>query len=509
MICPNILGGCRGTTGPGSTNPANGEPYGPDFPTITIGDIVQVQRRLIDHLGISTLLAAIGGSMGGHQVLAWGAEHPDRVRGLVPIACSPRLSSQALAFDIVGRNAITQDPDFHGGRYYGRQVGPNVGLAIARMIGHITYLSPQALDRKFGPTRRQPRDVPIEFEKEFSVGSYLGYQGAKFVDRFDANSYITLSMAMDLFDLGATKPELVEALRAGLNEWLVISFTSDWLFPAAESQKLVDALIATNNAPVSYCNIRTDCGHDAFLLPAELPQYGGLIEGFLGSLSGHAPDDEGGAQAPDEGRSTTSIFHPDHPHRLDYDRIVDLIAPSSGVLDLGCGTGELLVRLHRRGHREIVGVDIDQDAIIACVRKGLPAIHADLNEGLRSFGDKQFSVVVLSQTLQTVMEIEGLIDEMLRVGQTCIVSFPNFGYHRLRTMLAEQGRAPETPGLLHHKWYNTPNIRVLSIADFEDTCSRKSITIHRRAALDTENDWREVTDEPNLNADLAIFVISR
>lgn len=509
VICPNILGGCRGTTGPGSANPATGQPYGPDFPTITVADIVEVQRRLIDHLEIGTLLAAVGGSMGGHQVLCWGTRHPHRVKGLIPIACSPRLSSQAVAFDVVGRNAIMQDPDFNGGRYYNRKVGPNVGLAIARMIGHITYLSPQALDRKFDATRYQPRDVPIEFEKEFSVGSYLGYQGAKFVDRFDANSYITLSMAMDLFDLGATRQELVDAFQAGLNEWLVISFTSDWLFPAAESRKLVDALIATNNKPVSYCNIRSDCGHDAFLLPAELPRYGGLIEGFLAHLSGEPVVGDVGPQAAADGRSATSIFHPDHPHRLDYDRIVDLIEPSAGVLDLGCGTGGLLLRLRERGHEEIVGVDIDQDAIIACVRQGLPGIHADLNEGLRSFGDKQFSAVVLSQTLQTVMEVEGLIDEMLRVGRRCIVSFPNFGYRKLRGMLAEQGRAPETPGLLHHKWYDTPNIRVLSIADFEDFCGRRGITVHRRVALDTEDNWREVADDPNLNADLAIFVISR
>jgi len=508
VICPNALGGCRGTTGPNSTNPDTGRPYGPDFPVITVKDIVEVQLRLIDHLGIDKLLAVVGGSLGGHQALCWGAGHSDRVEGVIAVAASARLSSLALAFDIIGRNAITQDPNFNGGRYYDRPVRPDVGLAIARMIGHISYLSPQALDEKFDATRYQPRDVPVVVEKRFSIGSYLGYQGAKFVERFDANSYIALSMAMDLFDLGATKEELVEALKAGTSHWLLISFTSDWLFTAGESQTLVDALIATNNKPVSYCNVHSDSGHDAFLLPDALKRYGALIAGFLANLIGEAPaGDEAGAE--DQPHSPTSIFHPAHPHRLDYDRITDLIDPSESVLDLGCGNGWLLTCLRDHGCREIVGVDIDQDAVIACVRKGLPVIHADLNEGLRSFGDGQFGVVVLSQTLQTVKEVEGLVDEMLRVGRKCIVSFPNFGYHKHRKILAEQGRAPETPGLLHYKWYNTPNIRVLSIADFEMFCLQKGIAIHRRVTLDTEDDGREVTDDPNLNADLAIFVISR
>ena len=504
VICPNILGGCRGTTGPGEINPAAGRPYGPDFPTVTVGDMVALQVRLIDHLRIPRLLAAVGGSMGGHQVLWWGAKHPGRVKGLIPLATSPRLSSQALAFDIVGRNAILQDPNFHGGRYYEQGAVPGVGLAIARMIGHISYLSPQALDAKFDATRYQPREVAVEFEKKFSVGSYLGYQGAKFVDRFDANSYIALSMAMDLFDLGSTREQLIGVLKAGGTEWLVVSYTSDWLFSPEESRRIVDALIATNNKPVTYCNVTSEAGHDAFLLEDSLPRYGALMAGFLAHLAGHQV-----GQAPDAEHSPTSIFHPDHPHRIDYERMAGLIAPGESVMDLGCGTGALMQALSHHGCTEIVGVDIDQDAIVGCVGKGLPVIHADLNEGLRLFGDGQFDVVVLSQTLQTVKEVEALVDEMLRVGRRCIVSFPNFGYYKLRKMLAEQGRAPETPGLLSHKWYDTPNIRVLTIGDFEDFCARKGVRVHRRVAFDTEEGWREVEDEPNLKADLAIFVISR
>ena len=202
VICPNLLGGCRGTTGPGSTNPATGKPYGRDFPTITVGDMVEVQRRLLDHLGIGQLLAVVGGSLGGHQALTWATRFPERVQAVVPLATSARLTSQALAFDVVGRNAIRRDPYYHSGQYYAEKRTPEVGLAIARMIGHITYLSREAMRKKFDADRLHPRDVVTDFEKIFSVGSYLGHQGDRFVERFDANSYITLSMAMDLFDLG-------------------------------------------------------------------------------------------------------------------------------------------------------------------------------------------------------------------------------------------------------------------------------------------------------------------
>ena len=182
VICPNLLGGCRGTTGPGSTDPATGQPYGRDFPTVTIGDMVEVQRRLVDHLGIGQLLAVVGGSLGGHQALTWAARFPERVQAVVPVATSPRLNSQALAFDVVGRNAIRRDPHYHGGQYYGEKHTPEVGLAIARMIGHITYLSQEAMTKKFDADRLRPRNVPTDFEKIFSVGSYLGLQGDRFVE---------------------------------------------------------------------------------------------------------------------------------------------------------------------------------------------------------------------------------------------------------------------------------------------------------------------------------------
>jgi homoserine O-acetyltransferase/O-succinyltransferase len=501
VVCPNLLGGCRGTTGPGSLNPATGKPYGRDFPTITVGDMVEVQRRLLEHLGISQLLAVVGGSLGGHQAVAWALRHPACVRGVVALATSARLTSQALAFDVVGRNAILRDPHFHGGQYYDRPHGPDVGLALARMIGHITYLSREAMKEKFEADRLNPRDVAIEFEKRFSVGSYLGYQGAKFVERFDANSYLTLSVAMDLFDLGSTPQELAAAFRNARARWLVVSFSSDWLFPPDQSRDIVNALIA-NSAPVSYCNVLSNCGHDAFLLPNDLAIYGEMMRAFLDHLS---PAPKARAAVKDEAHGPTSIFH---QHRLDYERIAELIPPDASVLDLGCGSGTLLAGLRETNHRRLVGVELEEQKILTGISRGLDIIQADLNRGLGAFATGEFDCVVLSQTLQTVQDVEGVLTEMVRIGRTCIASIPNFGYHRLRSMLAETGRAPKSAGVLHYEWYNTPNIRFFTIADFEDFCRQKHIQVHRRIALDTEA-RAEVFDHPNLNADLAIFVISR
>jgi len=492
VICPNVLGGCRGTTGPNSVNPATNRPYGCDFPTITVADQVEVERRLVEHLGIEKLLAVTGGSMGGHRVLYWGTHLSEHVCGAIPIATSPRLTSQALAFDVVGRNAILRDPDFCDGRYYDMARRPQIGLAMARMLGHITYLSREAMAQKFGDDRLNPKDVVTGFEKTFSVGSYLAHQGEKFVELFDANSYLTLTMAMDLFDLGRRADELAAAFGRSQCRWLVISFTSDWLFPPDQSQEMVDALIATNR-PVSYCNVASSCGHDAFLLPNDRSKYGELIRSFLANLDGTrrgAPPGE------------------DEPPRLDYDLIVDLSRPAHSVLDLGCGNGELLSRLRRRGHDRLLGVELDEDAIIECVRRGLDVVHADLNEGLSSFTDDQFDFVVLSRTLQAIESVESIVNGVLRVGRRGIVTFPNFGYHKLRKMLAEHGRAPEAAGAPRYEWYNTPNIRFLTIADFEEFCAERHIMVHRRLTLDTEA-GREVYDDPNLNADLAIFVISR
>ncbi|MFW6155226.1 MAG: homoserine O-acetyltransferase MetX [Planctomycetota bacterium] len=503
VIGANVLGGCYGTTGPGAINPATGEPYGPDFPAITIGDMVEVQRMLVDALGIERLLAVVGGSMGGMQVLQWAVAYPDRVRAAVPIATTRRLAAQALAFDVVGRNAIRSDPGFHGGRYYDKPGGPSDGLALARMIGHITYLSRQSMDEKFDADRHEPRPVAYAYESRYSVGSYLAYQGGRFVERFDANAYITLSLAMDAFDLAAVYGSLNAALRRATCRWLVISFDSDWLFPPAQSRQLVNAVIATER-PVTYCNIHTRCGHDAFLLADDLDMYGGLMEAFLArTLNGRAETNDAAGPwhlHPD----VRSIFH---GNRIDLDRIVSLIPEGVGVLDLGCGDGEVMSRLRRRGTRDLLGVEVSAEAVLTCARRGLDVVQHDLRDGLGPFRDKQFEIVLLSQTLQTVRRPDRLLLEMLRVGEKGIVSFPNFAHRESRRQLVEEGIAPVTGGL-PFTWYASPNVRFLSIKDFELLCAELGITIHRRIALDTTA-GREVNDEVNLNADTAIFVLSR
>jgi homoserine O-acetyltransferase len=501
VICPNLLGGCRGTTGPCSLNPATGKAYGKDFPTVTIGDMVEVQCRLLQALGIERLKGVVGGSVGGHQAMTWAVRHPEMIDGVVALATSPRLTSQALAFDVVGRNAILRDPHFHSGQYYDRPSGPRVGLALARMIGHITYLSREAMTEKFEADRLSPRDVAIEFEKRFSVGSYLGYQGSKFVERFDANSYLCLSLAMDLFDLGGTKAQLASALSPARCRWLILSFSSDWLFPPDQSRDIVGALLA-NNAPVSYCEIESPCGHDAFLLEDQIAAYGEMTRAFLANLK---PSATASACPQQDAHSPTSIFH---QHRLDYERILELIPEGASVLDLGCGSGGLLARLKARGKAgRLLGVERNEQQVLTCISRDLDVIQADLNKGLAEFSKGQFDCVVLSRTLQAVFDVEGVLREMLRVGKTCIVSTPNFAYGPLRKMLTEEGRAPKSSGVLHYEWYNTPNIRFFTIADFEDFCREKRVRVQRRIALDTEAEV-EVFEDVNLKADLAIFVIS-
>ena len=508
VVCANVLGSCRGTTGPNAINPQTGRPWGSDFPTITVRDMVAVQARLVEHLAIPRLRAVVGGSLGGFQALLWARDYPDRVGSCLPIATSPRLTAQALAFDVVGRNAILHDPNFRNGQYYDAPAGPDVGLALARMLAHITYLSPESMREKFDVTRYTPRDVATAFEKKFSVGSYLAYQGHKFVERFDANSYITLSMAMDLFDLGDSPERLRAALAPARCRWLLVGFSSDWLFPPAQSREIVDALLALDQ-PVSWCEVPSTCGHDAFLLEDDIDLWGPLLAGFLDS------GPEGQLRERHQGSSTfvvappalppTSIFH---RQRLDHDLIASLIAPGQRVLDLGCGDGELLARLAARGHRRSVGVELDPRAVVACVSRGLDVIQADLEQGLPAFRDGQFDVAVLSQTLQSVTDTERLLAEMLRVARQAIVSFPNFAFRELRAMLWHEGRSPKTRGAYGYDWWNTPNRRFPSLLDVEELCARRGIRVLRRIAIDSAQ-GTEVTDNPNLNADLAILVLTR
>lgn len=283
VICPNILGGCMGSTGPLSRNPRTDQPYGLDFPVITIRDMVRAQVRLIDHLGIGQLFAVLGGSMGGMQVLEWAAHFGDRVHCAIPIATAAWHSAQNIAFHEVGRQAVMADPDWAQGRYQSEGRVPRRGLAVARMAAHITYLSEAALHAKFG-RNLQDRDArTFSFNADFQVESYLRHQGSTFVDRFDANSYLYITRAMDYFDLASEfDGVLANAFRGTKTRFCVVSFTSDWLYPTHESRKIVQALNAVA-ANVSFVEVESDKGHDAFLL--EEPVFFTTISGFINSAA--------------------------------------------------------------------------------------------------------------------------------------------------------------------------------------------------------------------------------
>ena len=290
VICTNVLGSCIGSSGPRSINVATGEPWGTDFPPITIRDMVRAQKLLVEHLGINKLFAVVGGSMGGMQALEWAATFPEMVFACVPIATAPFHSAQNIAFHEVGRQAIFADPDYHDGRYWENGRVPARGLAVARMAAHITYLSEQALTRKFGRRLQAVPDKAKEalslFGDMFEVESYLRHQGSAFVHRFDANSYLTITRAMDYFDLAAEHDgDLSAAFRGTRTRFCVVSFTSDWLFPTAQSRAIARALNRAA-ANVSFVEIATDKGHDSFLL--DEPDFHRTLGGFLRGCAEHA-----------------------------------------------------------------------------------------------------------------------------------------------------------------------------------------------------------------------------
>lgn len=282
VICSNVLGGCYGSTGPSSIDPQTGKPYGLAFPVVTIGDMVQAQARLIDHLGIDQLLTIAGGSMGGMQVLEWAANHPERVKSAIPLATTAQHSPMLIAFSEVGRQAIYADPFWNNGDYYGQMNKPDAGLAVARMVGHITYLSEESMQQKFGRRLRNIERYGYEFETEFEIESYLKYNGNNFTRRFDANTYLYVTKAMDYFDLTQPTGSLAAAFTDSTQvKFLVVSFTSDWLYPSYHSKRLVSALTAAG-ADVTYLDIQSSWGHDAFLL--EVDTMTNLMNSFLDRL---------------------------------------------------------------------------------------------------------------------------------------------------------------------------------------------------------------------------------
>lgn len=455
VICANILGGCKGTTGPSSINPSTGQPYGADFPAITIGDIVDAHYLFLKHLGITRLRAIVGGSFGGMLALEWSIRYPDVPEHCICIASAASLSAQALAFDIVGREMITNDPGWSGGNYYGTGKLPKDGLAAARMLGHITYLSPEIMTSKFGRKKKEP--APGErFSTRFEVESYLQYQGEKFVERFDSNSYLHITHAMDSYDLVEKYGNLKTALGKIKARFLVVALSSDWLFPPEQSIEITSALVQLGK-PVSYCLLKAPYGHDAFLVDIE------HLSQIICTFIGGCPD----CSSPGPAKK-----------RDDYELIADMIEPGSSVLDLGCGDGDLLSLLAANRRTAGMGVDIDLQHLIAAMSKKLNVLQGDIDNDLSMIPDQSYDYVVLSQTLQVVRRPRAVLHQMLRIAREGIVSFPNFANWHNRMVLGMTGRMPKTEAL-PFEWYNTPNIHLATWQDFLNLCRQDGFRVKR------------------------------
>jgi len=502
VICSNFLGGCAGTTGPSSIDPRTGRPYGLDFPIITIADMVRVQKLLLDALGIKRLLAVIGGSIGGMQVIQWSIAYPEMMAAAVPIATTTHLGAQSIAFDAVGRNAILADANFAGGQYHEGEV-PGQGLAIARMIGHITYLSEEGMRQKFGRQLRGADRYSYDFNSEFAVETYLDHQGQTFVERFDANSYLYITKASDYFDLPRDYGSLREAFAGTRARFLVVSFSSDWLFTPAQSKAMVDALVA-NGKDVSYCDIASNYGHDAFLLEDE--RLGAFLSSFLRAT--HRPGVNAGPLGDCcKGRCRVTRAERTRRARVDYELIELLIEPGRTVLDVGCGDGELLARLTADKGIRGKGIELEESLVLGGVCRGIDIIQRDIDRELGSYADRSFDYAILSQTVQTIKEPERVFKELLRIGRRVIVSFPNFAHWRSRLQLLWWGRSPVTRQL-PFRWYNSPNIHFLSLKDFEEFCRRLGVTIEKRIPL-VETSASPIRVGANLFAEQAIYVTSR
>ena len=514
VICSNAIGGCRGSTGPSSINPETGKPYGLSFPIITIADMVRAQRRLIQHLGIDMLLAVVGGSMGGMAALEWAIAYPEVMCATMVIASSYRTGAQAIAFNAVGRNAILADPVFKGGDYYETNEIPAKGLSIARMLAHITYLSQESMHAKFGRALRGTDHYSYDFDSEFSVETYLDYQGEQFVNRFDANSYLYITKAIDYFDLSAQAGTLDKTLQPIQSDMLVLSYSSDWLYPPSESEQIVNAL-THQKKNVTYCNIQSAYGHDAFLLEVDVMAkiIGGYLDTVTRKKNGLKPaialtSPKGSATtvpALSAAARTDTIYE---GRRIDYERIIELIEPGSRVLDIGCGDGELIASLVTQRDVEGMGIELEQDNIIHCVQRGVGVVQADIDKGLSGLPNQSYDYVILSMTLQVIQKPDVVIREMLRVGRKCIVSFPNFGFWKVRLKHLFLGRAPVTRSL-PYAWYVSPNRHVLSIKDFRHFCNTHNARILREIPLTSQGAGvRPAEFWPNMLADEAIFVIT-
>src|SRR5579875_133845 len=496
VVSSNVLGGCRGTTGPTSIDPSTGTPYAMRFPVITIGDMVRLQKKLIDHLGIERLLAVAGGSMGGMQALEWTVAYPDSVAAAIPIAATSRHSAQQIAFNEVGRQAIMADPDWNAGDYYDSKP-PARGLAVARMVGHITYMSDASMRQKFGRRLRDRDAFGFDFSADFEVESYLRYRGSQFVNRFDANSYLYITKAMDYFDLSANYGSLASAFERTGSRFLVLSFTSDWLYPTYQSLETLSAL-RSRNIDAAFCELTSNYGHDAFLLEAK--EQSDMIAGFLDSVYRDSQTGKPELSPLERQNIAASQAVLD---RLDYAMIAEIVEPGSRVLDLGCGDGQLLAWLGEHKRVNARGVEIDPQKVRRAIARGVSVYQSDIGEGLADYPDGTFDFVILSHTLQEMRYPMRVLREMLRVGRHDIVTFPNFGHWNTRVSHLLSGRSPNTK-LFPYPWHDSPNLHFFTIHDFVQLCREQNWTIERQIFVRGNREARLL---PNLFAEVAVFSI--
>jgi homoserine O-acetyltransferase len=467
VICANILGGCKGTTGPSSINPVTGKPYGSSFPKISIGDIVEVHRLFLRQLGVTHLSAVMGGSFGGMQVLEWLIRHSDELDKAIIIAAAASLNSQALAFDIVGRHAIVGDPNWNTGDYYGSDILPENGLSSARKLAHITYLSQQLMDAKFGREKRPEwlaadpdfkNQIDRNFGTFFQVESYLQYQAEKFIQRFDANSYLHITLAMDEYDAAERYHSLDAAFASISSRVLIVSLSGDWLFMPEQSEELVTALLRQRKQ-VSYCHLNAAAGHDAFL--THICDLKRVVAAFM-------PPQVAAEPATDPVVKQWQVRH--------YQRVIDLIPQGGRVLDLGCGNGSLLNLLkHLRGTSGN-GVEIDVEQVINAIGTNCDILLEDIDDGLAMIPDNSFDVAVLSETLQTIKRPRELLQQILRVAREAVITFPNFACLEVRARLLLSGRMPKGKQI-PFEWYNTPNIHLFTLKDFLALCREDNIQV--------------------------------
>lgn len=458
VVCSNVLGGCKGTTGPASINPETGKPYGSSFPTITIGDMVRAQKKLSEELGIRHFHCVIGGSMGGFQAMKWAIFYPDAIDRVILIATSPGFSAQALGFEIVGRDVITQDPNYNGGDYYDGQI-PATGLANARKLAHITYLSAKGMEKRF--TRSDIRiESPQKFYSGSSLETYLDHQGKKFIERFDANSYLHIAHATDTFDLETEYGSLENAFKNVKADFLNVNLSTDWLFPPSESRKITDALLNAGKV-VTSLELDTNFGHDGFLI--ECGTLGMAVSRFLGGHLGDAP------------ATGTPAFHSEK----DISIIDSLIPEGARILDLGAGDGLLIDSLWKRKKVTGVGVEKDFTNILGCIERDVPVIEKKLNlKALESFASDSFDYAVFNRTLPEVRNQRLMLREIMRIAKHAIITFPNFGSWEMRFALCYHGRMPKSPEF-PYEWYETPNIHCFTYRDFVRLAEAEHLKIEK------------------------------